>query len=169
MVSSDADSWNGFWEQDRHYGGSFKHCCVTTASWTILTSRLLLTMAVCGVEIMEAFLKLCWSVLSHSCARVDEGSASLLSGFHRPTYHSQWHTTRKSLVNKWLMRVTFDLILLRRWVWFGQWRSAMSAECECLSRSYELCACGRHAEGQRLAKAVSQLMSSKPHPPALLV
>ena len=91
-----------------------------------------------------------------------------MSGFHRPTYLSQWHQTRKEVMNQQLMRVTFDLILLRRWVWFGQWRSAMSAECECLSRSYELCAHGRQVEGQKLAEAVSRLMSSKPRPPALL-
>ena len=63
---------------------------------------------------------------------------------------------------KELVRLAFDLILLRRWSWLPRYREkvAMSAECRCLSHTYRLHAQGRHRSAALLREAVRTLQDS---------
>ena len=64
---------------------------------------------------------------------------------------------RKEDVIKLLYRTAFDLLLLRRSEWYGQWRSPLEPTCRCLAHGYILCKNGRYKDAQSLTKCVGSL------------
>jgi len=65
---------------------------------------------------------------------------------------------KRKLALKHLTRTAFDLILLRKWAWFGVWASELTPECHCLAHTYDMHLQGLHREAARLENAVSTLI-----------
>ena len=101
--------------------------------------------------------KLCNSILTH---------ASLQTGWddgYTPTFQAPHHRAlgwdkKRKLALKQLARTVFDLLLLRKWEWFGIWGSEVTPECRCLSHTYDMHIRGMHREAVRLEEAISTLM-----------
>ena len=114
-------------------------------------------MEACKDGILVLFQKLCGSVLTQVLEEDSSEEDSLLSSFKPPDYHPP-SSKFKNAAWRQLLRSTFDLLLLRKWVWFGTWGAGMSPECRCLSHTYQLHRWGLHEEAQRLEEAVGSLL-----------
>ena len=114
-------------------------------------------MEPCKDGLFALFQKLCNSVLAQVLADSGDEEDRLLSIFHPPDYHPL-SSKFKNAASRQLLWTTFDLLLLRKWVWFGMWEPGMSPECRCLSHTYRLHQWGLHEEAQRLEQAVGHLL-----------
>ncbi len=106
------------------------------------------------------FSRLCESVLAQTYAKGGSRGDHLHMNFESPKYDILRRGLDHRMVVQHLVRTTFDLILLQKWVWFGTWQTDMSPECRCLAHTYEMNLKGRHEEAARLECTVSSLMDS---------
>ena len=125
-------------------------------------------MEVCRDGFLVLFQKLCVSVLTRGLMEDDSKEDDLLSCFKPPDYHPLSSKFKNAALRQ-LLRSTFDLLLLRKWVWFGAWGAGMSPECRCLSHTYQLNRCGLHEEAQRLEEAVGSLLEEGTFKPTHLL
>ena len=115
-------------------------------------------MAASNTEVFPLFKKLCESVLSHTFSEDDHKCSNLQSGFETPAYEVLKRGISHKQVMQQLVRTTFDLLLLRKWEWFGSWDTVLPPECECLAHTYGLHLNGMHEEASRLERAIGNLM-----------
>ena len=102
--------------------------------------------------------ELCAASLSRALSLPSHGDP-LLSSMAAPSgreWGLQGQEARE--VVRRLLHAAFDLILLRKWVWFGSWDTPLSPVCCCLAYSYEYHRQGRHAEGSQLSGTVKHFM-----------
>lgn len=104
------------------------------------------------------FSQLCKAVLAQTYAEGGSQCDHLRTNFESPSYDILRRGLDHNKVVQHLVRMTFDLILLRKWVWFGTWQSDMTPECRCLSYTYKLCLEERQGEATRLEQAISSFM-----------
>lgn len=119
--------------------------------------------------ILQLVQRLCESVLTHTSVQADRSKNGYTPTFQVP-HHLPWGwDMKRKLALKHLTRTAFDLILLRKWAWFGVWASELPPECRCLAHTYDMHLQGLHREAARLENAVSALIGegitllSKPH------
>ncbi len=110
--------------------------------------------------IYSLFSQLCTSVLSQACAEGESQHTHLHANFTHPKYDILTRGLDREKVAQCLFRTTFDLILLRKWVWFNTWQTDMSPECRCLAHTYELNLKGRREDAASLEHAISSLTSA---------
>lgn len=101
--------------------------------------------------------KLCDNILAHASLQTGWNDG-YTSTFQAPHHHVLGWDRKRKLVLRHLTHTVFDLILLRKWEWFGVWGSEITPECRCLSHTYDMHFWGMHREAARLEEAVSTLM-----------
>ena len=101
--------------------------------------------------------KLCDNILAHASLQTGWNNG-YTSTFQAPHHHALGWNRKRQLVLRHLTDTVFDLILLRKWEWFGVWGSEITPECRCLSHTYDMHLWGMHREAVRLEEAVGTLM-----------
>ena len=114
------------------------------------------------MAIQPLFSQLCQSILAQTCADGEGQDGPILTSFESPGYKILRHGLEHKNVIQHLLKTTFDLILLRKWMWFASWQTNMEPESWCLSHTYEMIVKGRHKDAVRLEAAVSTLMEKGP-------
>lgn len=119
--------------------------------------------------ILQLVQRLCESVLTHTPVQADRSNNGYTPTFQVPHHLPRGWDMKRKLALKHLTRTAFDLILLRKWAWFGVWASELPPECRCLAHTYDMHLQGLHREAARLENAVSALIGegitllSEPH------
>lgn len=107
--------------------------------------------------IVLLFSKLCARLLEQALSNEALRTDPLLASFQAPS--NRFQGLDRTIAVRQLMRTVFDLLLLRKWAWFGSWGTEMSPECQCLSHTYQLHLRGRHKEAARLKGAVEGVLA----------
>ena len=108
--------------------------------------------------ILQLVQRLSDSLLTHTPVQADKSTDGYAPAFQAPHHLPRGWDKKRKLALRHLTRTAFDLILLRKWVWFGVWGSEISPECRCLAHTYDMHLQGLHREAARLENAVSTLM-----------
>ena len=82
----------------------------------------------------------------------------LLAGLAPPSRGGRLQDRREKEEVKRLLHVTFDLILLRKWVWFGSWATPLPPLCCCLARCYDYHQQGHHDKARQLHRSTDSFM-----------
>ena len=102
------------------------------------------------VGVKELVRKLCRCLLNaafHSAIDRD----TLLSSLQAPSKSEAWDTQKREREVVALVHLAFDLLLLRKWAWFGSREATpLSPLCWCLAYGYEYQAKGKKRVGKRL-------------------
>ena len=108
--------------------------------------------------------RLCRALLGHALRSPSEGDL-LLTSLQLPDKMAGWSDKMREKVVRKLTLVTFDLLLLRKWAWFGSWRShtPLSPLCWCRGYCYECHSSGREREGNRLKSALATFSGEFPN------
>ena len=87
----------------------------------------------------------------------------LLNAFQAPTKQAVWSVIDDSVVIGSLVRLFYDIVLLKRWEWYGLANRTftMTPSCQCMSFSYHLLCQGMHDKAGRLVKAVTSLTGTR--------
>ena len=106
-------------------------------------------------ESVEVGVKRLCKCLLHQAFRLSYEGDVLLSGLQPPSKSTPWNELKREKVIRRLSQVTFDLLLLRKWAWFGSWsHTPLSPLCWCRAYSYGHHTRGREKEGKRLNSAL---------------
>lgn len=105
-------------------------------------------MEVSGWELVG---RLCDCILTAAFYNVFEKD-TLLSSLRSPSKKIAWSDRRRRKEILRLVYLAYDILLLRKWMWFGSWNinTALSPLCWCLSYGYTYHTQGRIKEGKRL-------------------
>ena len=109
-----------------------------------------------GDDVKELVERLCWSLLLSVFQGESDGVA--LSVSLRPRFC--WNTRRKQRELRTLLHRAYDILLLRKWVWFGNWTTPLSPVCECVAYGYECYHRGQHWEGERLNRCLQAFLET---------
>lgn len=112
--------------------------------------------------VKEIVVKLCECVLDRAFQVEWEGDA-LLSSLQPPCRKAGWEVGKTEI--RALVHIAYDLLLLRKWAWFGSWgrHTPLSPLCWCLAYSYGYHVRGREREGERLRSALTAFSTSSEH------
>lgn len=104
--------------------------------------------------VKEDVKKLCRCLLDaafHSMSDAD----GLLAALRLPSMDVTWDLPRREAEVRGLVHLAYDIVLLRKWTWFGDWDATpLSPLCWCVARGYEYHVKGRRRDGERLASAL---------------
>ena len=110
-------------------------------------------------SIQELVHGLCKSVFQHTMRCSD--STSLPYSFQPPTKQINWKERDHTEVVKELIKLFFDIVILRRWEWHGLTGRvldmSMTPFSSCMSNSYHLLCQGKNSEARQLLEAVNSL------------
>lgn len=121
-------------------------------------------------DVKEGFRKLCRCLLDaafHSMSDAD----GLLASLQLPSMNKAWDVQRREAEVRELVHLAYDILLLRKWTWFGDWNATpLSPLCWCVARGYEYHMKGRRGDGERLASALKDFSEGcKQHPLLVLL
>ena len=103
--------------------------------------------------------RLCQCILDESF-RTPYECDILLSSLQPPGKNTVWNERRMGKYIRRLSQATFDILLLRKWAWFGSWGGTpLSPLCWCRAYSYGYHTRGREREGKRLCAALDTFSS----------
>ena len=102
--------------------------------------------------------RLCASVLRSAFHTETDGASLSVSRTNRPDWSSQ-----KGKAVKTLLHAAYDILLLKKWVWFGSWTTPLSPVCECVAFGYKCYQRGLHQEGENLNCSLQTFLDRGKH------
>lgn len=107
-----------------------------------------------GSNIKEHVRRLCGYLLDEAFHSMSDADGQLAS-LQRPSRSKTWDVDRRGTEVRALVHLVYDILLLRKWIWFGGWNTTpLSPLCWCVARGYEYHTIGRKQDGERLAAAL---------------
>ena len=117
-------------------------------------------MADVAESVQSGVKRLCKSLLDQAFRSAYEGDF-LLTSLQPPSKNTPWDEWKRENILRILSQVTYDLLLLRKWAWFGSWsHTPLSPLCWCRAYSYGYHTRGKEREGERLSCALDTFISN---------
>ncbi|CAI8044266.1 hypothetical protein GBAR_LOCUS24568, partial [Geodia barretti] len=111
-------------------------------------------------SVQSGVKRLCKSLLDQAFRSAYEGDF-LLTSLQPPSKNTPWDEWKRENILRILSQVTYDLLLLRKWAWFGSWsHTPLSPLCWCRAYSYGYHTRGKEREGERLSCALDTFISN---------